>query len=150
MDEVPAHALIRSSGRAADSRPELSDLDVDPGEDEEIAGSGLELYDLDAFARDGVDGLARAMQPLVGGAGAVYLHVDLDVIDGDRYRVNPYAPGGGLHPTELLEAIRAVGRTLPVVAASVNCYDPSGDPEGDARRIGQDVVDTIADVTSAT
>jgi arginase len=70
---------------------------------------------------------------------SVYLHVDLDALDGGAGRANQYAAPGGPSADALVECVAAVVESLPVKAVALTAYDPGADPErrvlGVAQRI---------------
>jgi arginase len=79
------------------------------------------------------------------GAGPVYLHVDLDVLDPSEGRVNEFAAPGGLRAEELIGAVEALAQSAPLVAASVTAYDPDVDEGGRARDAARQVIDALAE-----
>jgi arginase len=74
------------------------------------------------------DRLSGFLQRLPG-ATALYLHVDLDVIDSAELHANSYAGPGGLGVDQVIGLIRTAGRHLPVAAASLTALDPGCDGE---------------------
>ncbi len=87
--------------------------DLDPGEDEAVAGSELtRLVVSDVAAWESPD------RPL-------YVHVDVDVVDpADMPAVNYPAPGGP-SLAEVENAVAALVRTGRVAAASFSCWNPA-------------------------
>ncbi len=61
---------------------------------------------------------------------AVYVHVDLDVIDPSVARANELSVEGGFDAEELEQALAAISSRFEVAAAAMTAYDPSVDPEG--------------------
>ena len=75
----------------------------------------------------------------------VYLHVDLDALDG------PLAPGvvddpvpGGLSREQLRSAIELVASTFQIRASTVACFDPSGDRANATRSAALEILEAIA------
>jgi len=60
----------------------------------------------------------------------LYVHVDLDVLDGSEGRANGYSGGRGLSRAALLDAIRMAGRRCRVAAGAITAYDPGYDLDG--------------------
>lgn len=118
--------------------------DVDPGEDALLAASAIVTYDHAAFARSGVGGFEAALDRVVASVDQVYVHVDLDVLDRELVPANPYSAPGGLAPAVLTEALRAIGRRIPVGAASLTCYSPESDPDGRAQVAAVGVITELA------
>ncbi|HEX5954749.1 MAG TPA: arginase family protein [Solirubrobacterales bacterium] len=77
---------------------------------------------------------------------ALYLHIDLDVIDPSFGNANAYATPGGLSPNEVLSAAVAAGGQVPVRAVSFTAYDPSHDDDG---RFADTATDLIVAVVTA-
>jgi len=67
---------------------------------------------------------------------AVYVHVDLDVLDPTMAPAVDYAAPGGLEPDELIQALHAVGERFGVVAVSLTAFDPE-QPDPDGRTLRQ-------------
>ena len=61
---------------------------------------------------------------------AVYVHLDLDVLDPKEARANELAAPDGLSPDELAAALREIRDRLQVAALTCSAYDPMYDPEG--------------------
>jgi arginase len=99
----------------------------------------LEPYQRDFLERSAVrsvpgamDGLEAALDALRGRVDRVYLHLDLDALDADEARANPYAAPGGPSLDALLGAIDAVFERFTVAAAALTAYDPTCDSDGRA------------------
>jgi arginase len=60
---------------------------------------------------------------------AVYLHLDLDVLDLAEAHVNVYGAAGGPTGRELCDLVSEVVRECPVRAVSLTAYDPAFDPD---------------------
>lgn len=78
-----------------------------------------------------------------GAADAWYLHLDLDV-------AGPEAAPGGMTPApywppreRLAAAVAAAARAVPVRAVALATYNPGGDPDGRAARLGLDLLDEM-------
>jgi arginase len=79
-----------------------------------------------------MDGLEAALDALRGRVDRVYLHLDLDALDADEARANPYAAPGGPSVDALLGALDAVFERFTVAAAALTAYDPTCDSDGRA------------------
>ena len=116
--------------------------DLDPAESDLLAASAIvHLRPDEAPAR-----LDAALEALARRADALYVHVDLDVLDGGEGLVNAYSGGPGLSRGELLDAIAAAGRHCPVVAGAITAYDPGYDADG---RIGRTAIDVALALAGA-
>ncbi len=116
LQPIPAESAVLVGAR-----------DIDPTEEPRLAASALVRADADT--------LAPALDALSSRVDAVYVHVDLDVLDPSVARVNAYAPDGGLTADELEQALAAISTRFEVAAAAMTAYDPSVDPEGKVPRI---------------
>lgn len=96
--------------------------DLEPTEEGRLAASGIVRADY-ASLEAALDGLASRTD-------AVYLHVDLDVLDPSEGRANGWAVDGGLTADELETAVEAVLARFAVPVATLSAYDPTEDPEG--------------------
>jgi arginase len=73
--------------------------------------------------------LDDALDKLRKRVDAVYVHVDLDVLDPSVGRANEYAVDDGLLLEELTSAIDAITERFRVRAAAITAYNPECDPE---------------------
>jgi len=92
--------------------------------------------------------LAECLRALRERGEAVYLHVDLDVLDPSEGTVNRWAAPGGLSADELVRAVELVGERFTIHAASLTAYDPSLDADGRVGRTAVRVAETIARVAA--
>jgi arginase len=109
--------------------------DADEGERERLAGSRVR--------QAGLGDLPAALDSLRERVDAVYLHVDLDVLDPSAGRANPWAVDGGLTADELTKAIDAVGERFAIRAAAFTAYWPESDPDGAVPGVARAALDRI-------
>jgi arginase len=77
------------------------------------------------------DALDRAMAAVEPEPTALYLHVDLDVLDPEEEApVNIYSAPGGITAEQLASRVEQVLRTGAVRAVAMTAYDPACDAEG--------------------
>jgi arginase len=100
----------------------LGARDVDTGEEERLSRS--------AIRRVGLDELEEALDGLRARVDAVYLHIDLDVLDPSVGRANWWAVAGGLGVDELAGVVDRVAERLAIRAAAFTAYAPQCDPAG--------------------
>ena len=74
------------------------------------------------------------LDALAGSVRRVYLHVDLDALDADVGRANPYAAPGGPGLDDLLRAIDAVGDRFPARRGRADRVRPARRPRRGGRR----------------
>jgi arginase len=79
--------------------------------------------------RADVDSLEAALDELATRIDAVYVHIDLDVIDPSVARANVLSVEGGLDTEQLEQALAAVSSRFEIAAAALTAYDPSQDHE---------------------
>jgi arginase len=93
--------------------------DFEPSEADRLEASALRRADADT--------LEAALDELATRVDAVYVHIDLDVLDPSEARANVLAVEGGLDTEQLERALTAVSTRLEIVAAALTAYDPSQD-----------------------
>jgi arginase len=80
---------------------------------------------------------------------AAYVHCDLDVLDPSEGRANPFPVSPGLSVAEVERTIGAIGRAIPIRAATLAAHAPECDPGGRiaeaAIRIAQSILAAAAD-----
>jgi arginase len=96
--------------------------DIDPTEQDRLAASSLRRADAKTLD-DALDELADRID-------AVYVHLDLDVIDASVARANALSVEGGFDVAGLERALTAISSRFEVAAAAMTAYDPSVDREG--------------------
>jgi arginase len=114
--------------------------DLDPAERDALSNSGVAVIPPDAL-RSGA--LATVLDGLSARNSAVYLHVDVDVLDPAYGRANTYAAAGGLRPDELLSAVSEVASRFRVRALGLASYDPEADSDGRVARVALDVAEAV-------
>ncbi len=91
--------------------------------------------------RADTDTLEAALDELATRVDAVYVHIDLDVIDPAVARANVLAVDGGLDTEQLEQALAAISSRFEIAAVALTAYDPSQDHEnripGIAARLAQ-------------
>jgi arginase len=117
--------------------------DPDDGERERLAASRV-------HQASGLDDLATTLDALREQVDAVYLHIDLDVLDPSAGRANPFAAEGGLQADELARAIDAVAERFAIRAATFTAYWPESDPERAVPNIARMAFDRVVAATTVT
>ena len=103
--------------------------DIDPPEAERLRTQGIPVL-APSRVRDDLAGALEALEGPGGSAPAVYLHVDLDVLDPLAARANALAAPDGLDVEDLLAVVHAVRDRGRLLALALTAYDPAVDPEG--------------------
>lgn len=114
---IPETSVLHVGGR-----------DFDDPEIVRVEASELNLLTVDGVRGVGLPDALAALRPKPSG---VYLHLDLDVLDGDELPVNVYSASDGLTAEELEDAVTSILDAQPVRAMSLTAYDPTVD-EADA------------------
>jgi arginase len=112
---------------------------IDPLEAEALDRSAIHRV---PASRVGSDTPEHIVTELRAGA-PLYLHLDLDVLDGDAARANQFAVGAGVSPDELAAFCAALRRHRPPSAITVSSYDPEADADGRAREAAFLVLDAL-------
>ncbi|MGH2963300.1 MAG: agmatinase family protein [Solirubrobacterales bacterium] len=114
---------------------------ANPRMEEDVAREhGVSVFSIRDVERLGIDTVAQqAIQLAADGTDAVYLSVDIDVLDG-AYAWGTCGPEiGGLTGRELVRALEILGEG-PVGAADCVEVAPAYDPSGNTARVGARVV----------
>lgn len=136
---IPGSHVVHIGGR-----------DFDAGERERLVQHGVHLIPASQLKQIGSDAMLRsALALLRSQAEAVYLHVDLDVLDPAEGRANEFAAPHGLSLRGLECIIQMVGETFAMKAAALTAYDPTGDEGGRALRAGLRLIHTIVKVVDS-
>jgi arginase len=96
--------------------------DIDPTEQDRVAASPLRRADPKT--------LDDALEELSHVVDAVYVHLDLDVIDPSVARANELSVESGFNAEELERALAEISSRFEIAAAAMTAYDPSVDGEG--------------------
>jgi formiminoglutamase len=93
---------------------------------------GVHVHDVEEVRRDGIDAVVqRALVELrAAGAQALYVDLDIDVVDRAFAPACPASLPGGLFPTDLLTAARLLGRQDDVAIADLCEVDARADVAG--------------------
>ncbi len=95
--------------------------DLDVAEDVYLAESGMPT--LSCSDLDDVEALSRAV--LGTGATAVYVHLDVDVLDPSRFSAVSSAVPFGADPAQLVAALRDLRTRMPLVGATISGFAPT-------------------------
>ncbi len=96
---------------------------------------------VEAVRNDGVAGaLGDFVARLSDNVDAVYLHIDLDVLDPDIAPANHYNQPNGLTPAEVADAIAFIGGRFKIAGAGFASYDPDVDPAGTTAEVAADLI----------
>jgi arginase len=136
---------VRSEAAALLGTSDLDDAEIAALRRHPFLHATAEELDAPGFA----ERLERALRSRAGTAAAWYLHVDLDV-------AGPEEVPGGLTPAPhwpsrkaLFDALAVTARALPVRAAAIATYNPTGDPAGRGAQFGVDVALALMDSLAA-
>jgi len=117
-----------------------------------IAESGIHRLSVPDVVRLGPE---KALAPILeawtrGGIRAVYLHIDVDVLDPDVVApANSFAEPGGLTPAQVRTVVETVAAAVPLGAAALTAYDPACDTEGRLPPAVVTLVDALAHASRA-
>lgn len=77
------------------------------------------------------------------GLEAVWLHLDVDVLDMDVFPATDYLDPGGMTWDELGEALRPIGRAEGLLGVSLGCFNPEKDPDGSCGEALADLIEAV-------
>jgi len=106
---------------------------MDDGAAEELARLPAQLRRIDAatVAADPMAAGERAAAWLVGAAGGVWLHLDVDVLDPMSLPAVTYPQPRGLHWDQLAGLLEPLARSPRLLGVSVADFRPDLDPDGE-------------------
>ncbi|MGH7466264.1 MAG: arginase family protein, partial [Longimicrobiales bacterium] len=85
--------------------------------------------------------LAAALDAFAAPLSAIYLHVDLDVLDPAAVgRANSFAAPDGMTLSEVIDTVRAAGARSPIAGMTISAYDPAEDTTGAVRRAAIEII----------
>ncbi len=113
----------------------------EPPELQWMAEQGMRCYEMAELSRRGLDdALTEAMAIAVDDTDGVYLSVDIDVCDPAAAPGTGTPEPGGLSARELLDAVRRIGREVPLVGFEVVEVAPPYDHADITAMLGNRVV----------
>jgi arginase len=110
--------------------------DFDPAESEHLLRSETPVLSVVDYPQ----WLSPTLESFRTRTDAVYLHIDLDVLDPSEGRANAFAVDGGLLLREVLHVIETIRETIPIAAVALTAYDPSCDADGRIRAAAEAIV----------
>lgn len=117
---------------------------LDPAERDLLRNSPVSMVAMEAIYREGLEAvLVPALDALHKYTDAVYLHLDLDVIDPQEAPGVLFPEPVGLPLAQLEEAIRLIKERFKVYAASLIGYNPAADPDDRTLWLGIDVINKV-------
>lgn len=125
--------LTAVCGGAAVLRPENVHIifarDIDPAEEEIIAGQGVHLYRMSEITEKG---LTAVTERLLGSITTPYCHVswDVDSLDAAFMPATGLPIPGGPDPAAVTDLLTALAATGKMVALDCVEYNPDRDPDG--------------------
>ncbi len=95
---------------------------------EDIAG--LTAIDADGIRARGAGAVGRELVDRFRDPGHLWVHLDVDVLDGAVFPATDYLMPGGLGWPELIELLGPLLTSPSLAGVSVGCYNPTKDPGG--------------------
>ncbi|MEU4508115.1 arginase family protein [Nonomuraea wenchangensis] len=122
--------------------------DLDPPEADFVTQAGIRWV---TMAETGTsEALLAAIEAAGGPDAAVYVHIDLDVLDPEVFRSVGCPTPGGMHPDQLLSLVTAIGGRFEVAGLGLMEYEagePGDEPDGDREVLAELVGGVVAAVT---
>jgi arginase len=113
--------------------------DLDPWEAKALDSTPVTRVDAQSISAK----LEAAAATSSSGAADTHLHVDLDVLDTSEGHANEFAVPGGVNRIDLLAALEATSRRVPVASATLSAYDPHFDADGRVARVAAEITTAI-------
>jgi arginase len=95
----------------------------------DLESTELERVEASGLRRADAATLEAALDELATRVDAVYVHIDLDVLDPSVARANVLSVEDGLDVGQLEQALTAISSRFEIAAAALTAYDPSQDRE---------------------
>lgn len=114
--------------------------DIDSLEGGLLDQSDVDVIEPRKLRSDLTDSLASIKQH----ARAMYVHLDLDVLDAKVASANRYAVSGGLAIDDVEYALSRIAAELPIAALTLSAYDPGVDEDGAAARAAIRLISSAA------
>lgn len=130
---LPEEAVLLVGARDLDRR-ERERLDRSA-----VRRLGLGDLEDDATVEAALDSIARR-------ATAIYLHLDLDVLDPDVARANSYGVPGGLSVDQVEVLVQRIATAAPIAAAAITAYAPEVDSDGRAGAAAESIIRRLLEV----
>lgn len=110
--------------------------DLDPAEAEFVASAGVRQLSVSDLADpaalvNAITSAGTADAGAEGGAVAVYVHIDLDVLDPAVFASVGSPAAGGLRPEQLLRLVTAVAERFEIAGLGITEYEPDGAQDHD-------------------
>jgi arginase len=112
---------------------------LDPAERVRLEHSSIGVIPLTDLRRS-VDQLAKRVE-------AIYLHLDLDVLDPALSPGVNFSAAGGLAPDDLYAAIPMIAAAVPIAAATIANFNPDHDRDHRTLKIAERLVDILSDAS---
>lgn len=117
---------------------------LDPEEATALQQSAITAITV-ADARDETR-LSAAIDAFAASVTAVYLHIDLDVLDPIAVgRANEYAAPDGMSLSDVNALVRAAGARTRIAGVTLSAYDPTADADGAVGRAAGEIIATVID-----
>ncbi len=97
----------------------------------------------------GLADLPRALKELAERVSAIYLHLDLDVLDPQYSPGVNFSAPGGLAPEDLYAAIPVIAAAVPIAAATIANFNPERDHDDQTLKIAERLVGILSDASVA-
>ena len=119
-----------------------------------VGGRDFDAGERERFERSAVTVVRRppvepALDALRERVAAVYLHIDLDVLDPTVGRANSLAVADGLFVDEVESIVVAIAQRFEIRAVALTWYEPEGDPERAVPRAARAIYEQVLTSTQA-
>jgi arginase len=123
----------------------LGGRDFDPPERELLDSSQVMVIDTTDLKDKGIENaLLPAIKDLQERVSAIYLHIDIDVIDPTEVPGVDYRTPDGLLTTEVIQVIQILNDHFSIQAVALTAYNPEKDIDQKTVAIGKQLIHTIS------
>ena len=104
--------------------------DEDVAEELGYVPAAIERLDARSIEEQGPGRVGRDCEVRLAASGPAWLHLDLDVLDGEALPALTYPQPGGLSWEGFVELVRPLAASAALVGLSVADFEPDRDPDG--------------------
>jgi arginase len=133
VDEAGGPSLVAEDTAIVGYRDKRESIEHGMVQPEEL-GSGLTHLSVDEVRSGGSRATSERIAASLSAGAPFWLHLDVDVLDQDVFPATDYLMPNGMTWDELLAAVVPFATSPALLGASLACYNPEKDPDGECGR----------------